>query len=1063
MNSYCIEYNKHLMFAKPTLAPASVAICKLALNEVNLGLDMRTIRYALGIGQDMLKRKFSSITTDSFKLKFTKDAKLGRKFTQELIRLVAKGILIPSQTDNLARVYHQQDGTFVQKWELTKALSEDVLEQPYLNTFFVHMNKKGKTETNFPPWEDRNYKFSIDHSKGDPHKVYEQITEPKWTEEDLNMINSKDDWKVLQIQEVVVSINQGSVHYITEIVWAFVKNIFKNRLIPGNALDKEVKRLMLSITADCESILTTTDISPDDVVPEEIKEDFNCNSLEHYNGSYACPSPTENLYHRVSESRLLLDHFKNIRIMLLIKYINSEYTKGYKDILLKYDKLTPGEDVVSLKFIYNEREKILKGFISFYEVKKGEGLNIDCKARPQSKTLRKRYKDCSSYIKFEQNNNEEEIAEEEIQSAESSPINGDQKDPHNLLIDVYSGRSLAMEVNEENAKSSINIASSSKPVTNWSGSSVIRKTNEDAVNKRLKRLRAAVTGTLNNKRITGKPMEMTNIVKLYQQNGLVEVEEALETATEGRIIKISHEDYNLEENKPYVSILKNDGASEDLDLVVFNTCLVPEEDYNNMKSIIDILTSAFKINIVLVATEETTNVKSTKFKEDKIDFRFMLLVAQFFTDLMTGTSTFNKFVPKEGDKTQIKKYETLNTHFIEIIRKIKNKSSIRINFPVKKVKGQKITSGWIQNRTMRFWYRFTNLLDTLVKPHLDLLNENIEIVENKFPRKLKLKVNRVNIKKVDECLTPSGLALIVGNGESHLANLVINYIKQATGNPIEASTIDKFGKEFTKKYVLYSETRNSDIISELVALTYKVKRLFYVSEDDTIGVKIYKVLRRMAFDRKEGRKAKIKVIVSQNRNMKQNESSSDCVRRVLKLMSNASDQKVEEELRKVDNSIFAFSKYLKNSFFVKTQVWYLEVLISLWQRLPYGMQYEARNRLLNFVNTLFLPTENFRQVKSIDENISIKVYSIGHINGILKSWASAPNSPQDPIGMLSLMMNDNEGLLMKAMTRWHRQLFNMVRVTDRQEQTDEFNKTLDHMISCGLVKESQKVLFSASQ
>jgi len=199
MNSYCIGYNKHLMFAKPTLAPASVAICKLALNEVNLGLDMRTIRYALGIGQDMLQRKFSSITTDSFKLKFTKDAKLGRKFTQELIRLVAKGILVPSQAKNTAKVYQLNDGTFVQKWELTKALSEDILEQPYLNTFFVHMNKKGKTKANFPPWEDRNYKFSIDHSKGDPHKIYERITVPEWTEEDLNMINSKDDWKVLNM------------------------------------------------------------------------------------------------------------------------------------------------------------------------------------------------------------------------------------------------------------------------------------------------------------------------------------------------------------------------------------------------------------------------------------------------------------------------------------------------------------------------------------------------------------------------------------------------------------------------------------------------------------------------------------------------------------------------------------------------------------------------------------------------------------------------------------------------------------------------------------------------
>jgi len=911
------------MFAKPTLAPASVAICKLALNEVNLGLDMRTIRYALGIGQDMLQKKFSSIATDSFKLKFAKEAKLGKKFTQELIRLVAKGILIPSQTDDLAKVYHQNDGTFVQKWELTKALSEDVLEQPYLNTFFVHMNKKGKKEANFPPWEDRNYKFLIDHSKGDPHKIYEQITEPDWTEEDLDMIYSKNDWKVLQLQEVVVKINQGSAHYITEIAWTFAKNIFKDRVVPSNALDKEVKRLMLSITADCESILTITDISPEDIIPEEIKEDFNCNSMEHYNGSYACPSPTENLYHRVSESRLLLDYFKNIRIMFLIKYINSEYTKGYKDMLLKYDKFTPGENVVCLKSIYNERERTLKGFISFYEVKKGkEGPNIDFKARPQSKTLRTRYKNCSNYIEFEQDNNEEEIAEEDIQPAEDSPVNGDQKDLHNLLdsfeTDIYSSSSLTIDkINEENAKSSINIAPSSKPVTNWSGDSVIRKTNEDAVNKRLKRLRAAVTGTLSNKRITGKPMEMTNIVKLYQQNGLVEVEEALETATEGRVIKISREDYNLEENKPYVSILKNDGANEDLDLVVFNTCLVPEEDYNNMKSIIDILTSAFNINIVLVATEETTNVKSTKFKEDKIDFRFMLLVAQFFTDLMTGTSTFNKFVPKEGDKTQIKKYETLNAHFIEIIRKIKNKSSIRINFPVKKVKGQKIVSGWIQNRTMRFWYRFTNLLDTLVKPHLDLLIGNIEIVENKFPRKLKLKVNRVNIKKVDECLTPSGLALIVGNGESYLANLIMDYIKQATGNPIEASTIDKFGKEFTKMYVLYSETRNSDIIDKLVAFTYKIKRLFYVSEDDTIGVKIYKVLRRMAFDRKEGRKAKVKVIVSQNRNMKENESSSDCVRRVLKLMSNASNQNVEEELRKIDSSIFTFSKYLKNSFFVR--------------------------------------------------------------------------------------------------------------------------------------------------
>merc|ERR1711971_1416444 len=121
----------------------------------------------------------------------------------------------------------------------------------------------------------------------------------------------------------------------------------------------------------------------------------------------------------------------------------------------------------------------------------------------------------------------------------------------------------------------------------------------------------------------------------------------------------------------------------------------------------------------------------------------MLLVAQFFTDLMTGTSTFNKFTPKNGDRTQIKKYDTLNTHLVEIIRKIKNRTSIRIKFPVKNVKGQKIVSAWTQNRTMRFWYRFTNLLDILIKPHIEVVKANIEIVESKFPKKLKLKVNRV--------------------------------------------------------------------------------------------------------------------------------------------------------------------------------------------------------------------------------------------------------------------------------------------------------------------------------
>eukprot|EP00492_Amphilonche_elongata_P003080 TRINITY_DN3386_c0_g1_i1.p1 TRINITY_DN3386_c0_g1~~TRINITY_DN3386_c0_g1_i1.p1 ORF type:complete len:127 (-),score=19.01 TRINITY_DN3386_c0_g1_i1:3-383(-) len=112
-------------------------------------------------------------------------------------------------------------------------------------------------------------------------------------------------------------------------------------------------------------------------------------------------------------------------------------------------------------------------------------------------------------------------------------------------------------------------------------------------------------------------------------------------------------------------------------MVIFNTCLVPEADYDNMKSIIDIFTSIFGINIVLVSTEETTNVKSTKFKEDKIDFRFMLLIAQFFTDLMTGSSTFNKFTPKDVDRTQMKKYDTLNTHLVEMIQEKRKKYRTR--------------------------------------------------------------------------------------------------------------------------------------------------------------------------------------------------------------------------------------------------------------------------------------------------------------------------------------------------------------------------------------------------
>jgi len=861
MNAYCIKYSKHLMFAKPTLAPASIALCKLALSEVNLGVEMRTVRYALGIGQDMTKKKFSSLVTDGHKLKFSKDAKLGQKFAQELIRLVAKGILIPAQREGLARVIHLEDGTFVQKWVLTKSFSEDVLDEPYLNTFFVFMNKKGRDERNFPPWEGRNYKFSIDHSIGKNKEKVETITVPKWTEEDLEDINAKDDWKTMKVNETVVKMKDGSVYYITEIVWAFVKNILKYRALPSNALDAEVKKLVKAIGIDCEAILINTNVSPEDVVPEEIPEDFKCNRMEFFNGSYACPTPTEALHYRVNAERLVAEYFKNIRISILMKYIESNYTKGYKDLLIKYDKYKPVDDWVFTKGIYDDREQELPSFLDFYEVKKGKiGPNSDFTAKPQLKRLRQRYNKCDEYIVFEDNEDEEE-SEEEVLSADSAQ-SSDHADPHSLLKWALDKKDPSKEnIKKENAKSPINIASDSEPASSWDGGSIIRKTNEDATNKRLKRLRAAVTGTLGNRKIMGKHITMSNVVKLYQQNGLVEVEEALEAATEGRVIKIDRDDYKLEENEPYVKMLDDEGGNRDLDLVVFNTCLVPEEDHDNMKSIVNILTSIFGINIVLVSTEETTNVQSTKFNEERIDFRFMLLVAQFFTDLMTGTSTFNKFTPKNGDRTQIKKYDTLNTHLVEIIRKIKNRTSIRIKFPVKNVKGQKIVSAWTQNRTMRFWYRFTNLLDILIKPHIEVVKANIEIVESKFPKKLKLKVNRVNIKKVDECLTPSNLALLIGNGESYLANLIMNYIKLSTGKPIDATIVDKFGKEFTERYIRYSETRDRDIIEELVAYTFKVRRLFYVSDDDTIGLKIYKVLRRMAFDRKEGRKAKMKVII----------------------------------------------------------------------------------------------------------------------------------------------------------------------------------------------------------
>merc|ERR1711894_388699 len=119
------------------------------------------------------------------------------------------------------------------------------------------------------------------------------------------------------------------------------------------------------------------------------------------------------------ELRLLLDHFINIRVVFLIKYINSEYTQGYKDILLEHDKLTREEDIVCLKGPYNDRERTLKGFINFYEVKKGtKGSNTDFKAKPQSKILRKRYNNCSIYINFEQENESEDVAEEEVEAAD---------------------------------------------------------------------------------------------------------------------------------------------------------------------------------------------------------------------------------------------------------------------------------------------------------------------------------------------------------------------------------------------------------------------------------------------------------------------------------------------------------------------------------------------------------------------------------------------------------------------------------------------------------------------
>jgi len=376
MNSYCINYSKHLMFSKPTLAPAAVAICKLALNEVNLGLEIRTIRYALGIGQDMLNRKWASLITDAFKLQFSKDAKLGQKFTLELIRLVAKGILVPAQRDGLAKVFHLSDGTFVQKWEITKALSDEVIDGPYLNTFFGFMNKKGKEDRNFPPWEGRNYKFKIAHSTGGPHEVIEKITEPEWSEEDLSEINSKDDWKKMKLQEVVVQLNKGSVHYISLIIWNFIENILKNRITPSNATDKEIKKLMIAVSTDCESVLTITDISPEEIEAEEITTDFKCNSMKYFNGSYASPSPTEDLYYRLDEQRLVQEYFTNIRVLIMMKYIDSEYTKGYKDLLNKYGKITSELDVVMYKNVFNDREREFPGFLGFYRVTRGKRVKI---------------------------------------------------------------------------------------------------------------------------------------------------------------------------------------------------------------------------------------------------------------------------------------------------------------------------------------------------------------------------------------------------------------------------------------------------------------------------------------------------------------------------------------------------------------------------------------------------------------------------------------------------------------------------------------------------------------
>jgi hypothetical protein len=1058
MNQYCLKYSE-IKFARPSLSAVAVSICKLALNEANLSIPMRTIRSALGIHQKLLKKKWSSLVTDNHKLNFPSEARLGIKFTSALIHLVAKGILVPCVKDDRALVFSKADGIYVQKWKISDAIGTD-REETYLNLFLKAVSSKcDKNGCYFPPWGgNRSYRFLVAHTSGPKHEKVEEITRPEWTDDDLNDIELREfSHSVFKMETLMLA--PGSVYFIGEVCWAYLCRILKLRLMPTNQLDNEIKPLMASLVADCEARLDPCKESLHEDFVEEIEIDEKVNVLPYYNGSYSCPSP----HQKVILLDIVIDTFSNLRKYITYKFIESEATPGYKELLIKNRRYIVKEPININKALLREvsHDYASKSeFLLNYSVKGGKS---DTVARSKeiswlSSKKRDRYPECDYYMDFAL------MTEDTEEDLESEEVDIEETDKHNLFTPniITKDKPEAqkpIENKKEDNKHSITILDGSRKQQSWDGVSLGRNIKKRDTNHRLTLLKTAVSETLTNKKIIGKKREMNSITQLYKSKGLVKTEEAMEQATEGRIITISKEDYDKEENKLFVKLIEeNDDLSISDDLLIFNTCLIPDEDYDQMQQIIDILASIFEINILLISTDETTAVKNTKFTENRLDFTFLLLVMQFFSDLVKGTSSFNKFVSNEPKNK--KKFEMLNAHFVEIIRKIKIGSNIKIKFPLRNIGGYKKLSDWANNRTMRLWYRLTGLMDIISKPHRDTMKGNVERVENKFPRKFKNKVNRINIKVIDETLTPAALALIIGKGESHIASLILKYIHLATGDETSAEKLNKFGKLFTEKYKKYSDLRDDETKESLIADCYKIKRLFYKTEGDTVGYKIYKAIRRIAYDRKQARRAREKVIIKQNRKATENETGDACIKRVLGLHINASDAIVQEKMKLIDRSIFNFAKYRNDSYFPKVQVWHLESLIAVWEKMPYGSLANTRNGVLNILSELFLSNESFRDVGSIEKNIRIKVYSIGRLNGLFKQWRTKPQDVHSILGALYELSHDQDGLMFQAILGWYNQIGHMDRVTAaKDKQSVAYKDMVDHMVTCGFIKDSSRQFF----